>query len=264
MLKKLQKYIAAINTYYAFAVLLYTAALYAASHSYPFAWLIITITPLLAGWTGYLLKGYFDQKQLRHGFRIVADKMTYEIGRQGKSLLHFHTTLQAATNHLMVYPISYQWTGEGDEAIPEVTGPGQRLLALVRRHGHDSDEVKVAPYDFTSSIQGDWHYWFVALNPPLHRGDITELQYTQAFHDKKGVAKPILYYFVKVPMKRLELSVKFPKEALPQTVKGSIIKASDPRRPRPVAGVQYDPEKQWATWVIKNPKTGACYRIEWQ
>lgn len=263
-LKKVQKWIEAINTYYAFALLLYATALYLASHSHLFMWVLIIATPILAGWSGFLLKAYVDRIYNRHGFRILEDAVTYEIAYKHKYLLHFKTKLKGAADHLMSYPVSYQWTGSGQPAVPELTAKGQQLLALVHRRADKNGLAKVAPYVFTTSAQGDWHYWFIAFNPPVNKGDIVEIKYSQEFIDTKGIAKPCLYHFVRTPIKRLELNVKFSKNDLPVTVRGSYFKPSDPRRPYQSADVRYDPDKQWATWVIERPKKGYCYRIDWQ
>jgi hypothetical protein len=65
-------------------------------------------------------------------------------------------------------------------------------------------------------------------------------------------------------MQRLELNVKFNKKTLPNKVTSSIIKPSNPERPFAKTGVEYSRDKQWATWVIDNPKRGYCYRIHWE
>lgn len=263
MQKKLRKLIEAINSYYSFAVLLYAAALYAASHSRLFLWVLAGTTPLLAGWTGYLLNSYLQSRNYRQGFKIVSDVMTYEINSKHRSTLRYSTELKAGANHLVVYPIGYQWTGDGEESVPQITKPGQQLLATTERLDRKNTSANLAPYNLTGSTEGEWHYWFVAFNPPVHMGDTVHIRYQQEFNDKAGTSKPVLYYTVRVPMKRLELNVKFPAGALPKNVTCSFIKPSDPSRPRKSSGVKYDPDKQWATWVIDKPKKGYCYRIQW-
>lgn len=262
-LKKIQKWIEAINAYYAFAVLVYTAVLYVTSHSHLFSWVFITTTPLIAGWTGYLLQSFLERRNQRHGFHTISDSASYEIGKNNKFVLRTSTKIKAGRDHLMVFPLGYQWTGGGRQPMPKVTGAGQQVLATVERYNPKNGEAKVTPYKLGVSTEGDWHYWFIALNPPLHKGDIADIRYFQEFHDKKGMVKPVLYYFVRIPMKRLELNVKFPADALPKSVTASYIKASDSRRPYKGKGLQFDAEKQWATWVIDRPKKGYCYRIEW-
>ncbi|HEX6258661.1 MAG TPA: hypothetical protein VFZ48_04230, partial [Candidatus Saccharimonadales bacterium] len=200
----------------------------------------------------------------RHGFSIVSDNMSYEISPNNRSVLRFATKIKAGDNHLMVYPIGYQWTGSGEESVPKVTGKHQQLLTLTQKQ-RGRHTLKPVPYEATAvSTDGDWHYWFIALNPPVHKGDVIEIKYSQEFHDKKGQARPYLYYFVRTPMKQLELNVKFPTSMRPKLVSSSFIKPSEPSRPYPKAGVVYDPHKQWATWVIEKPKKGYCYRIHWQ
>ena len=204
------------------------------------------------------------RRNQRHGFRIISDVMSYEINGNHKYTLRYATTIKAANDHLMVYPIGYRWTGSGVEAIPKLNGKGQQLLTPLQPR-HKGSAIKIAPYEApTVSTEGDWHYWFIALNPPVHKGEVVEIKYTQEFQDKKGMARPYLYYFVRTPMKQLELNVKFPANALPTSISSSYIKPSDPNRPYLKPGVEYDPDKQWATWVIERPKKGYCYRIHWQ
>jgi hypothetical protein len=261
--KRFQKLAEAINTYYAFSVLIYATVLYLSRHSHLLFWSTLALAPLLAGWTGFLFRSWWEERTQRHGFQVVSDVMTYEIRDNHKYILRYATKLKAQVNHLMVYPIGYQWTGRGKESIPEVTGNGQQLLALVKRQADKKDTVKIAASRVTANTDGDWHYWFVALNPPVHRGETVDIRYAQTFYDTAGAPKPYLYYFVRTSMQRLELNVKFPAGHLPTKVVGSYIKLSDPRRPYEAKGVQYDPQKQWATWVVEKPKKGYCYRIEW-
>ncbi|HYG83478.1 MAG TPA: hypothetical protein VD907_01225 [Verrucomicrobiae bacterium] len=263
-LKKLRKLIEAINTYYAFAVLLYTLVLFIAANTEVFVWIFAIVTPFLAGWGGYLFYDFLAQRNQRHGFRILSDSMSYEINSNHRSVLRYTTKIRADTNHLMVYPVGYQWSGSGEEGIPKVSGKGQQLLALFKNKT-SRGSMKPAPYVATTvSTEGDWHYWFIALNPPVHKDEEIEVKYSQEFHDKKGVAKPYLYYFARTKMERLELNVKFPANARPQVVTSSYIKPSEPSRPYTVPGAVYNPERQWATWVIEKPKKGYCYRIHWQ
>ncbi len=261
--KRLQKSIEAINTYYAFFIMLYAIALYIASNSHIFPWVFFLATPVLAGWTGYLLKSYFERRNERHGFKILSDSMTYEINEDKTFNLRYSTKLQACRNHLMVYPIGYQWSGSNYQSVPELTNPGQSLLSRVEKYDPGTDAAKIAPYKLTTT-EGDWQYWFAAFNPPLQKGEVVDIKYIQKFEDKKRTAKPCLYYFVRTPIKRLELNVRFPGHISPTAVTAKYIKSSDSRRPYAGKGLQYDADKQWATWVIDNPKKGYCYRIEWQ
>lgn len=259
VLKKLQKFIEAINTYYAFALLVYAAALYVASDSTLFIWILLCLTPLLAAWGGYLLRSFVEQRTQRHGFRILSDSMTYEIGRQHNYTLRYNTRLLAATDHLMMYPICYRWSGTGNEGIPQLASEGQQLLAPLR-----VAHQRTMPFEPMSvSTEGNWHYWFVAFNPPIHKGGMVDIKYSQEFQDRRDTARPYIYYFVRTSMKKLELNVKFPSGYHPTAVTSSFVKVSDPNRPYIKPGVVYDADKQWATWVIHNPKRG-YYRIDWQ
>ncbi len=262
--KKLQKLIEAINAYYAFALLVYAAVLYLANNSYLFFWIFILSTPILTGWTGYLIKSYLQQRNQRYGFKMLSDVISYEIKSNNRYILRCSTKIRADASHLIVYPVGYKWTGDGEETPPIITGKGQQLLGLVERYTSKNDVAKITSYKETVSAEGDWHYWFVALTPPVYKGDIVDIEYSQEFYDKRNVAVPRLSHFVRTPMKRLELNVKFQANDLPKSVTCSFIKPSDPRRAHPSNGVNYDPQKQWATWVIENPKRGYCYRIQWQ
>jgi hypothetical protein len=254
-LKKLQKLVEAINTYYAFALLVYAAALYVTSHSFIFWWVLIVATPLLIGWAGYLLHNVLIQRNLIHGFKVISDVMTYEILGKDKYKLRYKTKLQAAFNYLFVFPIAYQWSGRGKENIPEIVGNRLQLMAPIN---------PVSAYKVTGSSLGEWHYWFAGFNPPLSKDEITDVNYSQTFYDTDHTAKPYLFYIARTPMKRLELNVKFHENELPSKVTCSYFKPSDPRRAIKGTGVQYQADKQWATWVIERPKRGYCYRIEWQ
>lgn len=263
-LKKVNKWLDIINNYYAFALLISGAIAFVYRNNYLLLVLGCTVPPL-AVWTGYLLRGYFDRRSQRRGFYVIADSISYEIGKKNTYTLHYKTKVKAAWNHLMVYPIGYQWTGSGEEGIPKVTGKGQQLLTAYQPVGKRGKAVKVRPYESTAlSTEGDWHYWFIALNPPLHRNQVIEIKYSQDFVDKTGAARPYLYHFVRTPIEKLELSIHFNDGKLPKKVTGSYIKPSDSGRPYNKKGVIYDRDKQWATWVIHNPKKGYCYRIHWE
>jgi hypothetical protein len=260
--KKIQNVLDRIDSYYALALTLYAAALYVLGNTYLFFWIFVAATPVLTGWGGYLLKSYVEQQSQRYGFKVVSNIMSYEINPNHKYVLRYTTKVQSQANHLMVYPICYQWTGSGEEGVPKVTGKGQQLLTLAKR-GRGALSAK--PYEASAvSTEDDWHYWFIALNPPVHKGGHVEIKYSQEFHDKKGVAKPYLYYFVRTRMKRLELNVRFPANSKIKTITGSYIKPSDSNRPYPTPGVVYNEDDQWANWVIDKPKKGYCYRINWQ
>lgn len=261
LMRKIRKWVDTINTYYAFALLLYALILFIARHSNIFlAFLLVTLPPL-ACWTGFLLRSYVDRRNQRYGFKMVSDSMTYEIRKDHRYVLRYSTKLQAAGDHLMTYPIGYQWTGAGKQGPPKVLAKKQQTLAVVHRAKNGTE--KTTPYKSADSTDGEWHYSFVAFNPPVHKGEVVYIDYSQEFHDKKHRAKPILYYFVRIPMKRLELTVTFPASALPKDVVGSYIKPSDPSRPFLKRGVRYNKGKRWATWVINKPKRGYCYRLTW-
>jgi len=263
-LKKVHKLVEAVNDYYAFSLLAYAAVLYVASHHHAFFWILGFLTPFLAGWTGYLLKSYLDNRSQQHGVRMLSDVMTYEIKDKHSYTLRYATKIKAMTSPVMIYPKAYQWTGQGKEYPPKVTGKGQQLLSPIE-HSKKDVAIKISPYESTNlTTEGDWHYWFIALNPPLYKGDTTVIKYSQEFFDKKGQAKPYLYYFVRRSMERLELNVKFPSNDLPTKVGSSFIKPSDPHHQQRMEGVKFDPEKQWATLVIHKPKRGYCYIIHWQ
>lgn len=262
LIRKIRKWVDTINTYYAFALLLYGLILFIARHSNIFlAFLLVTLPPI-AAWTGYLLRSYIDRRNQRHGFIMVSDIMSYEIRKNHKYVLRYSTKLKAAGDHLMTYPVGYQWTGAGKQGAPRVQAKNQHIMKVV--HMGKNGIEKIAPYKLANSTDGDWQYSFVAFNPPVYKDEVVKIDYTQEFYDKQHRAKPILYYFVRTPIKRLELCVKFPASGLPQRVIGSFIKPSDPRRPYRKQGVRFNKTQRWASWVINRPKSGYCYRITWQ
>lgn len=261
---KLHKLVEAVNTYYAFAVLMYVAVLYVSSRSHIFLWALLAATPLLAMWTGYLLKSYVDNRNQKHGFRVLSDATTYEIMDHNRYKLHVRTTIKAEANRMMAYPIGYQWTGEGKGMTPMLADPDQKLMGVVLKYDSEKGTAYVEPYKETVSSEDDWNYWFVALGRALYKGDTADIKYSQDFYDPKKKAKPCLYYMVNSKLEKLELNVKFSPNALPARVTGSYFKLNDRRHSYVQKGVAYDPDKQWATWTIDKPKYGYCYRIDWQ
>jgi hypothetical protein len=260
--KKVQKLVETINTYYAFALLMYVAALYVASHNQVFWWILLAATPIIAGWTGYLLHSFLQRRNQRYGFRVISDVMSYEMFSGRKYRLHYNTTIKADADHLFTYPFGYQWSGKGEESLPRLQHAGQKLMAVVDKNVK-GDTLSAAPYAENVTSEGEWRYWLVGLATPAYKGDIVQIKYVQDFADTKGTAKPYLYYCVRTPMKRLELNIKFAGDELPRSVTCGYSKPSDLRRTYPAKGVMYDPDKQWATWIIYNPKKGYCYRIQW-
>jgi hypothetical protein len=262
--KKLQKFIDVINSYYGFALLLYAGALYISGHNRIFLFIAIAAAPLLAGWSGYLLNGYFQRRNQHYGFGMKSDRMTLEIINKTHYILRFTTQVKAEADHLFTYPISYKWSGKGEEGIPKVSGKNQQLLGVINSRNEFSESAHVSPYKEVVSSEGEWHYWMVGINPVAYRGDEVTLEYEQSFNDKERVAKPYLGYFVRVPMKKLELNVKFPKGLMPTEVTGSYVKPSDPRHVLVMDKITYDKEKQWASLIIHKPKRGYYYRIDWR
>lgn len=257
--KKLEDVPDLVNTYYAFVLTVYAFALYIGNHSHLFWQSLFLATPLLAAWAGFQFRDFYTRRTQRHGFRVVSDVMTYEIVNKRESTLRFDTRLKAGTDHLMVYPIGYQWDGT-NESTPKIRGNGQRLLGPV---GTGDVQQKINYINQTESAEGDWHYWYIALNPAVHKGDIVDISYSQELQDNKNTAKPSLYYFVRVPMGQLELTVKF-GAVRPRSITGSFVKSSDRSRPHIVEGVRFDTTTNSATWTIEKPKKGYCYRVDWQ
>jgi hypothetical protein len=259
---KLRAIIDTINSYYAFAVLLYTVVLFAATNNVLFFWILVGLTPLLTAWSGYLLRGLYARHRYHHGFEILSLDMTYELLGKRQYQLRYATELKAGEDHLMVYPLSYQWSGSGDVSIPKLTEKGQRILALTEPD-RKTGGVRPVPYAYSSSTVGDWQAWFVSFNPPVQSGQKVKIHYSQDFYDAKGTAQPWVYYSASYPMKRLTLKVKFPDGTLPSSVQAVYTKPSDSRRPFDGKGLRYDPDIGVASWVIEKPKRGYYYRIEW-
>lgn len=262
--KKLVKWMEMVNTTYAFAVLIAAIAVFIARHSKLALWIAVCVGPILGAWGGYLIKAYIERRNYLFGFKLRKVTMSYEIGNNHRYKLHYAGTIQAITNHSMVYPIGYQWTGSGEESVPKLTSKGQYLLAPVQGKIGREKMAKVVPYIVNRAANGDWRYWFIALNPPIDKGDEVTIKYSQEFNDKKGIAKPYLYYNARVPFDHLELNVKFPAGHRPNKIVGEYIKPSDPHRPFLQAELTYDPEKLWISWVVERPKKGYWYRIRWE
>lgn len=261
---KLHKLVEAINTYYAFTVLMYVATLFVLSHSQFFWWGVLALTPVVAAWSGYIFRSYLDGRNHKHGFKLLSQNMTYEIGADAVNTLRYTTQVQAQANRMMVYPVGYQWSGGTEGHVPRIIYPDQKLVGVVERYDAKSNTAKVASYKEVVSSEDDWNYWFVSFDKALYKGDTAIIKYVQEFEDKKHTAKPCLYYLVNTPMKRLELNVKFPANKLPKEVTCSYVKLSDRRKSYPSKGVYFDSDKQWATWIIEKPKYGYCYRIDWR
>ncbi|HSW81652.1 MAG TPA: hypothetical protein VLG40_04620 [Candidatus Saccharimonas sp.] len=256
---KLKDLADAINSYYALALIAYPALLFITSHTKLFITVMLVASPIMAGWGGYLLRSFVARNNKWFGFRIVTDVMTYEVGRHHNYTLHYATTVKADTNHLMIYPMGYHWTGDGTESVPVVTAKGQHLLSIV---GANNQAI---PYKAASvSTEGEWHYWFIALNPPVHKGQELTLRYRQNFHDKKRTTQPYLGYLVRTKMQKLRLTAIFPSDNEPKKVTGKYIKLNDPSRPYEGKGVVYDSDERKASWTILKPKKGFYYRIEWR
>lgn len=261
---KLNKLVEAVNTYYAFAVMMYVAVLYVSKNSQIFLWILFALTPVIAGWTGYLLKSYLESRNEKHGFRLLSNTMTYEVLGADKYRYTLHAVIQAEANRMMVYPVGLQWSGEGIAHMPRLSDPDQYLIGTITKYDREKKLARVAPYKEVVSSESDWNYWFIGLQRALYKGETAEITYSQEFHDLKKKAKPYIYHMVNTSVKQLELSVRFPAEALPVKVTGSYFSLKDRRRIYTSADVQYSPDKQWASWVVKKPKFGYCYRIDWR
>jgi hypothetical protein len=258
--KRLQKWMNSVNGYYAFALLLYGIGLYLFRHSNLIVWLVALVVPLLTGYLGYMTNSFLIDRHEAFGFTITSVTMTYELLGNSKYLLRYTLQLKARRDRLMVYPLNHIWTGAGVEGLPRLTNKGQQLLGTVQPDGKGG--VMVAPY-VDSRTDGEFKYWFAAFDPPIHRGESVEIKYHQEFKDTEGRAKPWLYYTVRTSIKQLELSVKYPADALPNTVRSGYFRLADRRRVYPTNGVRYDRDKQWATWSIQRPRARRGYQIDW-
>lgn len=262
--KKLQKIIDTINSYYAFAVLLYVGVLYISNHSRVFLFVAVGFTPLIAAWGGYLLHGYLDSRNQKHGFSLVSHNMTYEINGRNQYTLKVLSRVKAQASRMMAYPIGYQWSGSGQGALPILGNPRQKLMGTIEPKERLRGDMTFAPYKEAVSSEDDWSYWFVGFDHALYKGEEADIMYAQNFEDKKKQARPCLYYVVNTSLKKLEMHVKFADGRLPKSVTSSYSNLSDRRHAKPCEGVIFEPELQYASWTIENPKFGRCYRIDWQ
>jgi hypothetical protein len=240
------------------------ATLYVLAHSQLFWWIVVATAPLLAAWTGYLLKSYLDGRNIRHGFRLLSQVMSYEVGVNNAYTLRYTTKVKAEANRMMVYPVGYQWSGEHDGKVPRILYPDQKLVGVVDKYDTEKNLAKVASYKESVASEDDWNYWFVCFDKALYKGETAVIKYVQEFEDKKKIAKPSLYYLVSTPLDHLELNVKFSTDRVPSSVTCSYVKLSDRRKSYPAKGVHFDPDNKWATWIVEKPKFGYCYRIDWQ
>lgn len=148
--------------------------------------------------------------------------------------------------------------------MPLLDNPKQKLIGAVDALDKDTGLAKVGPYKELVSTEGEWCYWLVGLERPVYKGEIVEIGYAQEFYDARKSAKPYLNFIVNSSMKMLELNVKYPDGMLPATVIGNVFRLNDRRHGYPSKDVIFDRDKQGATWVIRSPKFGRPYRIDWQ
>ena len=266
--KKLRQFIDAVNSWYGFSLIAYAAVVYLYSHTVLLISLLLLGIPIFTGWGGYIFRGYWQARTQRYGFRILSDDVSYEIGPNKTYTFSYNTQVKACVDHLMVYPVGYRWSGEGEETMPQVTGAGQHLLAMIQnpkhKKGKKADLAKLLPYQTTISADGDWRYSFIVLNPPIHKDQTVNIEYSQGFVDTKNKARPRLNYFVRMPLDEVTLNIKFPDGVEPKKLTSSYIKPADPSKPLEREGVVFDKTKHWATWHITDPKPGYCYRIDWE
>lgn len=262
--KRLQSIIDTFNSYYSFALVLYAAILYVSSHNHLFLFIALGLLPVLAAWGGYLIRGYLTLRNQRYGFKIISDKMTYEIVNKTRFKLAFNTKIQAEIDHVFIYPFGHRWSGKGEESTPKLIGSGLQLLGVVQGASEYDDKAIVGPYIERLTSEEDWRYWMAALEKPLYKGETADIRYAQSFVDEASSARQYINYFVRTPMKRLELNVKFPNGSIPKTVKLSYYKRNDMRHAYEADGLVFDPDRQWVTWVINKPKKGYCYNISWK
>lgn len=259
---RLEKFIEVSNNFYAFALLVYAVILYFSGHYLVLVWLLIVASPLLAGWTGFLLHGFYERHYLYHGFKILADTMTYELGPKQRATLRYDLELQAKQDNLLVYPIAHEWTGIGSEQTPELADPRQSILGVITQN---SDQPSLPqPYSFDGTSAGNWKYWFVAFKPGVSKNQIVRISYKQKFVASVMQAKPQLSYTPQISMKRLTLNVRLPAGAKPESVMSGFSKPYAPRQVVPQSELQFDPDKEWVTWVIHKPKRGYTYSITWK
>lgn len=212
---------------------------------------------------GFILRPIIEEQKQWYGFRIISNKMTYEIKNSNDSKLSYKLELDPAQDHLMMYPIGHNWTGTGAESTPKLLSPNQQIMAPIVHKGGKTTPAKPKPYEANAiSVAGNWRYWFVAFNPAVHKGKPVTIEYSQNFHDTKKSAKPFMYYFVRRPMQKLTLVAKFPAHHTPSEVTGSFIKADDPNKADILDNVVYDKHKRCATLTINRPKRG-YYRLDW-
>lgn len=230
-----------------------------------FIFILVAAAIVFVGWTGYLLKGAIDRRLLYHGFRRLSINLSYRIepdkNGHSKYILEFVDKVRATSDHLMVYPVRHKWSGKGQELTPIVSGAGQQLVTVINKQG------KIGPYiEKRNSRDGQWCYYFIAFNPPVHRSKKSfDVNYLQEFHDDKGSPEPYLSYTVlHYGLRELKLQVKVLSK--PKSVSTCHYKPHEPEKPSGVKdGMHlYDAKDNWISWTIKYPRKGYEYSISWE
>lgn len=262
--KLLSDSVNAINTYYSFAVLVYAFFLYSERHNRFFLLIFIAATFGLAILIGYLIHSFIDQHSIKCGFRLLNTTISYDVSNpKGKVKTHYKSTIIAETDYLFVYPLAYQWSGNGAENLPKSLNPRLRISSII----NDESTNKTTgpePYKLSTARDGEWYYWLLTFNPPLHKGEVTDIDYIQQFDNSDHSAKQTFYYSVESPMKTLELNIRLPNNKSVKEVTCRYFKPTDNRKSYSGTGLIYNEDTHSAQWMIKNPKIGYQYHIDWR
>lgn len=237
-------------------------------------WILRIIAIVLIGWTGYLLKSLKGRlNPLYYGFRLNSISVTCAISNTKKKYTGSHSfEITALEDDRVVFPTNwFRWLGKGKEDGPKVTGKGRHLLALVGTRKRDGS-VKPMPYvrsEKDSPDGGKWHRYFIALNPPVQKGERININYSQVFNGKMSpfVGVDIISNMGKLTLKA-EFPTKFEPESItfertkPKTILNSLKLTSNKPHKEDIKRRPYY-QNHCVELEIKNPKRGYQYRIVW-
>jgi len=234
--------------------------------------------PLIAAWAVYRridtrLETLACDDGVYHGFRRLSRTISYEIKSDTASSLHYVDVAQATETGLIVYPM-YHWTAENESACSmpaaksvEIDPETEEERTSTRKDQHVLGVIKdgkVEPYREQNERDKSWRCYFVALNPPVKKGDRLKIIYNQNFRCRKGKKfDKHLGFYAERKLETLTLRAK-PLGA-PSSITISDFGPLDRIRPTTKCDAWecYDQTTGWITWSVCNPENGHEYRINW-
>ena len=227
-----------------------------------FAGVLVLITLALLAWTSYKLRAVVDRDRLYYGFQRLEKTIIYSVDKHNtRYTLEYIDKVKAVVDQRILYPIRYKWSGDGAEGVPELKNKNQQLVAVVGKSG------EIGPY-ITSKQRSpgdEWHYYFVALNPPAHKSsEPITINYTQEFRAGSGRRPgPFINCLIIGSLDRLTLEARLP--AKPKTVTVCYFKPGSHKAEGVRDGMSLlDPgDNRIIQLVEPKPRNGYRYQIEW-